>query len=111
MHPVPWVSLMQDTNFRYANQFGARDVISSGRLDQAFGLEINVTPKGTLIVGGGTYRSLLLAKGALAGAIKHGITIESEYSPRYQRRWVIADIRYGGTCLHTDGILWIHSVD
>lgn len=111
MHPVPWVSLMQDTNFRYANQFGARDVISGGRLDQAFGLEINVTPKGTLHIGGGTYRSLLLAKGALAGAMKHGITIESEYSPRYQKRWVIADIRYGGVCLHPDGIMWIHSVD
>ena len=111
MHPVPWVSLMQDTNFRYANQFGARDVISGGRLDQAFGLEINVTPKGTLHIGGGTYRSLLLAKGALAGAIKHGITVESEYSPRYQKRWVIADIRYGGVCLHPDGIMWIHSVD
>jgi len=111
MHPVPWTSLMQDTNFRYANQFGARDVITSGRLDNAFGIEINVTPKGTLTTGGGTYRSLLLAKGALAGALKHGITVESEYSPRFQKRWVIADIRYGGKCLHPDGIWWIRTVE
>lgn len=111
MHPVPWRSLMQDTNFTYANRFGARDVISGGRLQTAYGLEINVTPKGTLIVGDGTYRSLLLAKGAIAGAMKYGITIETEYSPRLQKRWVLADIKYGGVCLHPDGIYWIRTVE
>lgn len=116
MHPVVWTSLMQDTNFTYANRFGSRDVISSGVLQQAYGLEINVTPKGTLMVYagtvfGGTYRTLMLAQGALAGAIKHGVTLETEYSPRFQKRWIIADIRYGGLCLHPDGIYWIHSVE
>jgi len=104
MHPVVWTSLMQDTNFTYANRFGSRDVISGGNLQQAYGIDINVTPKGTLEIGGGTYRTLLLAKGALAGAIKHGITLETEYSPRYQKRWVIADIRYGGLCLHPESV-------
>jgi len=111
MHPVPHTHLMQDTNFRYANQFGARDVVTGGRLETAYGIEINVTPKGTLLIGGGTYRTLLLAKGALAGALKHGITIETEYSPRMQKRWVLADIKYGGVCLHPDGIYWIHTVE
>ncbi len=111
MHPVPHVSLMQDTNFRYANQFGARDVVTGGRLETAYGVEINVTPKGTLLIGGGTYRTLLLAQGALAGALKHGITIETEYSPRLQKRWVLADIKYGGVCLHPDGIYWIQTFE
>ena len=113
MHPIPHISLMQDTNFRYANQFGARDVVTGGRLETAYGMEINVTPKGTLqLTGtGGTYRTLLLAKGALAGALKHGITIETEYSPRLQKRWVLADIKYGGVCLHPDGIFWIHTFE
>jgi len=117
MHPVVWASLMQDTQFSYANRFGARDVVLGGRLEQAYGLEINVTPKGTLILPAwdwsvsGTYRTLLLAKGALAGAMKHGITIETEYSPRLQKKWIIADIKYGGVCLHPDGIFWIHTVE
>jgi len=111
MHPVPWRSLMQDTNFTYANRFGARDVISGGRLQTAYGLEINTTPKGTLVIGTGTYRSLLLAKGAIAGAMKYGITIETEYSPRLQKRWVLADIKYGGVCLHPDGIYWIVTIE
>ena len=117
MHPVVWASLMQDTNFSFANRFGARDVILGGRLEQAYGLEINVTPKGTLILPdwewgvSGTYRTLLLAKGALAGAMKHGITIETEYSPRLQKKWIIADIKYGGVCLHPDGIFWIQTVE
>ena len=111
MHPVPWTSLMQDTNFTYANRFGARDVISGGRLETAYGLEINTTPKGTLLIGGGTYRSLMLAKGAIAGAMKYGITIETEYSPRLQKRWVLADIKYGGVCLHPDGIYWIRTFE
>jgi len=42
--------------------------------------------------------------------LKHGITIETEYSPRLQKRWVLADIKYGGACLHPDGIYWIHTV-
>ena len=111
MHPVVWASLMQDTNFSFANRFGARDVILGGRLEQAYGLDINVTPKGTLIIGGGTYRTLLLANGALAGALKHGITIETEYSPRLQKKWIIADIKYGGVCLHPDGIFWVETVE
>ncbi len=117
MHPVVWASLMQDTNFSYANRFGSRDPIYGGRLEQAYGLEINVTPKGTLILPdwewgvSGTYRTLLLAKGALAGAMKHGITVETEYSPRLQKKWIIADIKYGGVCLHPDGIFWIHTVE
>jgi len=119
MHPLPYVSLMQDTNFSFANRFGARDVILGGRVQQAFGLEINVTPKGTLEVGNwqgqlpgdGTYRTLLLAKGALVGAMKHGIIIETEYSPRLQKKWIIADIKYGGVCLHPDGIFWITTVE
>ncbi len=111
MHPVPHISLMQDTNFRYANQYGARDVVTGGRLETAYGMEINVTPKGTLHIGGGTYRTLLLAQGAMAGALKHGITIESEYSPRLQKRWVLADIKYGGVCLHPDGIYWIQTFE
>ena len=102
---------MQDTNFRYANQYGARDVVTGGRLETAYGMEINVTPKGTLHIGGGTYRTLLLAQGAMAGALKHGITIESEYSPRLQKRWVLADIKYGGVCLHPDGIYWIQTFE
>ena len=107
IHPVVEASLMQDTQFVYANQFGNRDVITGGRVVQWLGLEINVTPKGTLVLANGTYRSLMLAKGALAGALKHGITIESEYSPRFQKRWVLADIKYGALCLHDDGIFWI----
>jgi len=111
MHPDVWASLMQDTNFSYANRFGARDAILGGRLEEAYGLEINVAPKGTLLIGGGTYRTLLLANGALAGALKHGITIETEYSPRLQKKWIIADIKYGGTRLHPDGIFWIETVE
>lgn len=118
MHPVVWASLMQDSNFSYANRFGSRDPIYGGRLEQAYGLDINVTPKGTLILPtwdwgavSGTYRTLLLAKGALAGALKHGITVETEYSPRLQKKWIIADIKYGGVCLHPDGIFWIHTVE
>ena len=107
IHPVVEASLMQDTQFVHAGKFGARDVITAGRVVQWLGLEINVTPKGTLELANGTYRSLLLAKGAMAGALKHGITIESEYSPRFQKRWVLADIKYGALCLHEDGILWI----
>ncbi len=110
-HSVPYKHLMQDDQFVNACTFGNRDVIASGVIKNYLGVEINETPKGTLVVGGGTYRSLLLAKGALAGALKRGITVETEYSPRQRRRWVIASMRWGAVCLHNDGIYWILSVE
>lgn len=111
MHSVPYKHLMQDSQFVNAATFGNRDVIASGRIKEYLGVEINETPKGTLVIGGGTYRSLMLARGALGGALKHGIEVETEYSPRQRRRWVIASIRLGGVCLHNDGIFWVSSVE
>ena len=104
-------SLMQDTNFRYANQFGSRDVVTGGILKVAYGIEINETPLGTMIVEGGTHRALLLAKGALAGAAKRGVVLETEYQPRYRLRWIIGSVRFCGLCLHNDGIYWITTVE
>lgn len=111
MHPVPYKHLMQDDQFVNAANFGNRSVIASGRITEYLGLEINEVPKGTLVIGGGTYRSLMLAKGALGGALKRGVTIETEYSPRQRRRWVIASMRWGAVCLHNDGIYWVISVE
>lgn len=104
-------SLLQDTNFVYACRYGNRDVITGGRVLEWLNLQILMVPKGTLSVGSGSYDSLLLAKNALAGAIKHGLRIESEYVVREQRRYVLATIKFGGTCLHPDGIWWIRSTD
>jgi hypothetical protein len=117
-HPVKLVcssaqykSLLQDTNFRYANQFGARDVVTGGVLNIAYGVEINETPLGTMVVAGGTHRALLLAKGALAGAAKRGVMMETEYRPSQRVRWLIGSIRFCGVCLHPDGIYWITTVE
>jgi len=111
VHPVSMSSLLQDTNFVYACRYGNRDVITGGRVLEWLNLQILMVPKGTLSVGSGSYDSLLLAKNALAGAIKHGLRIESEYVVRLQRRYVLATIKFGGTCLHSDGIWWIRSAD
>jgi hypothetical protein len=111
VHPVVMSSLLQDSQFVNAATFGSRDVITGGRVVEYMGIQLLMTPKGTLNIGGGTYRSLLLAKNALAGAYKYGVTIESEYSVQNQKRYVLADIKFGGTCLHADGIWWIRSVD
>jgi len=111
MHSVPYKHLMQDSQFVNACTFGNRDVIASGIIKNYLGVEINETPKGTLVIGGGTYQSLMLSKGAIGGALKRGITVETEYSPRQRRRWVIASMRWGATALHNDGIYWVRSVE
>jgi len=111
IHPVSMSSLLQDTNFVYACRYGNRDVITGGRVLEWLNLQILMVPKGTLSVGSGSYDSLLLAKNALAGAIKHGIRMESEYVVRLQRRYVLATVKFGGTCLHPNGIWWIRSKD
>ena len=110
-HPDSISSLLQDTNFVYACRYGNRDVITGGRVLEWLNLQILMVPKGTLSVGSGSYDSLLLAKNAIAAAVKHGLRIESEYVVRQQRRYVLATIKFGGTCLHPDGIWWIRSKD
>lgn len=111
VHPVAMSSLMQDTNFVYACRYGNRDVITGGRVLQWLNLEILMTPKSVLSIGGGSYLSLMLAKNAMAMSIKHGVRVESEYVVREQRNYVLATVKYGGTCLHPDGIWWIQSKD
>lgn len=111
MHSVQFKSLMQDTNFTYANRFGNRDVINGGMVKQAYGVEVNESPKGTLVIGGGTYRALLLAQDAIGGALKRGMQIETEFRPTQRKRWIIASIRLCAVCLHPDGIVWIQTVE
>ena len=85
--------------------------MTGGILNIAYGVEINETPLGTMIVNAGTHRALLLAKGALAGAAKRGIMMETEYRPSQRVRWIIGSVRFCGLCLHNDGIYWITTVE
>jgi len=113
MHPVVYKGLMQDSQFTNAATFGNRSVIAKGEIDSYLGVDMVERPKGTLCVGNctsGTYRSVLLAKGAVAGAIKRNITLETEYVARLQRKYILASVRYGGTVVHTNGVFWIVTV-
>ena len=110
MHPVPYKGLMMDSQFTSAATFGNRSVIERGEIDSYLGVQMVERPKGTLALGGGTYRSLLLAKGAIAGAVKRGITLETEYVARLQRKYILASVRFGGTVVHTNGVFWIVTV-
>jgi len=110
MHPVVYKGLMQDSQFTNAATFGNRSVIERGEIDSYLGVQMVERPKGTLLIGGGTYRSLLLAKGAIAGAIKRAIEVETEYVVRLQQKFVLASVRFGGTVVHTNGIFWIQTV-
>jgi hypothetical protein len=110
MHPVVYKGLMQDSQFTSAATFGNRNVIERGEIDSFLGVQMVEVPKGTLSIGGGTYRSLLLAKGAICGAKKHDVELETEYVAREQKKYVLASIRFGGTVVHTNGVFWIVTV-
>lgn len=110
MHPVVYKGLFQDSQFTNAATFGNRNVIARGEIDSYLGVQMVDVPKGTLAVGGGTYRSLLLSKGAIVGAKKHDVELETEYVARLQRKYVLASIRFGGTVVHTNGVFWIVTV-
>ncbi len=110
MHPVVYKGLMQDSQFTNAATFGNRSVIQRGEIDSFLGVQMVEVPKGTLHVNEGTYRSLLLAKGAIAGAKKREIEVETEYVARLRRKYVLASARFGGTVVHTNGVFWIITV-
>jgi hypothetical protein len=74
---------------------------------------VDVVPlvQGTLVYGGGTYRSFMMAKGAIVGAIKRDLGFEKEYYVKDQREYTVASIRFGGTVVHTSGIGLILTVE
>jgi hypothetical protein len=110
MHPVVYKGLFQDSQFTNAATFGNRNVIERGAIDSYLGVAMVDVPKGTLYIGGGTYRSLMLAKGAICAAKKREIEIETEYVARLQRKYILASARFGGTVVHTSGVFWIVTV-
>ncbi len=68
--------------------------------------------QGTLAAAtGGTYRSFMLARGVMAGAMKRELDVEKEYYVKDQRNYNVTSIRFGGTVVHTSGIGLITTVN
>jgi hypothetical protein len=111
MHPVPYASLLQDEAFTNASKRGDSVVNRTGNIDTWIGVDVVPLVQGTLIYGGGTYRSFMMAKGALVGAIKRDLGFEKEYYVKDQREYTVASIRFGGTVVHTSGIGLILTVE
>lgn len=108
--PQAHASLTQDEQFTNAAKYGARDVITRGFVADYLDIAIFRTP---LLGGadGGSYTSWLLAQGAVCGAVKRQPDMESDYSIKDRRQYVISTMRFGGTMPHPDGIFKITTVD
>jgi len=112
MHPIPYASLLQDSQFTNAATWGDTGVSRTGKIPNYLGMDIYPLIQGTLkATSGGTYRTYVLAKGALCGALKRGVSIEKEYYVKDQRNYVVTAIRFGGTVVHTNGIGLITTVN
>lgn len=112
MHPVPFASLLKDSQFINAATYGKSVVIETGKIPRFIGMDIVPLIQGTLAAAsGGTYRSFMLAKGVLAGAVKRDLDIEKEYYVKDQRNYNVVTIRFGGTVIHTSGIGLITTVN
>jgi hypothetical protein len=109
--PVQYASLLQDDQFTNAATRGKKDIIETGVIGNYLGMDIVPLIQGTLNAGGGTYRSFVLAKGAIAGAIKRDIEFEREYYVKDQRNYFVGAVRFGGTPVHTSGIGLILTVE
>ena len=108
-HPQTLISMMQTQAFYDASQFGTREVAERGAVANYFGVDIITTP--CAYSTGGTYKSLLIAKGALCGVIKRKPEIESQYVIESGRTYIRADLRWGGTIVHGDGVFEINTKD
>lgn len=107
IHPAIEARLMQDSQFVNAATYGDRSVITDGHVIKYLGLDIVVVPKGSLYIATGTYRSLLLSRYAVHGAVKREPTIESQYYVNLGKRTVMASTRLGKTTVCNAGVLWI----
>lgn len=108
-HPQCIVSLMQNQAFYDASQFGNNEVTQRGAVASYYGVDIVSTP--VIYSTGGTYKSYLVSKGALVGAIKRKPEIVSQYVIESGRTYVRADMRWGGTIAHFDGVFQVCTCD
>lgn len=111
MHPVPFAKLLQDSSFTNAATYGDDTVIKEARIPRYLGMDVVPLVQGTLDSTGGTYKSYMMAKGAIVGARKREMDVEKEYYVKDQRHYVVSAIRFGGTVVHTSAICKIQTVD
>ena len=110
-HPVPYASLLKDAQFVNAATRGEKGAIDTAKIPNYLGMEIVPLIQGTLDASGGTYRTYMMSKGALVGAIKRDMEVEKEYYVKDQRNYVVTAIRFGGAVVHTSGIAYIETVN
>jgi hypothetical protein len=111
-HPVPYASLLADSQFTDASTWGDRGVLLTGRIPNYLGVDILKVNQGTLLTAtGGTYKSFLVADRAIGAAMKRGLDMESEYYVKDQKRYTLASIRLGGTVVHTSGVWMLTTVN
>jgi hypothetical protein len=116
MHPVPFASLLQDSQFVNAATYGDATVIRDAKIPKYLGMDIVplVQNGGTLLNYGGTagtYKTYMFAKGVMVGAIKRQMEIEKQYWVPTQSNYVMSTIRFGGTVVHTYGIGLLTTLD
>ncbi len=104
IHPVQEASLLQDDQFVNAATYGDNSVIQSGRVYRYMGIDIVVSPQGS-ITSAGTYNAFLIGEHALAVADKRNFEIESYYHPPTRQQYYVATGRYGGT-IALPGDVW-----
>lgn len=103
MHPVQYASLLQDDQFTNAATRGKSSIIENAQIGNYLGMDIVPLVQGTL-VNTGTYKAFMMAQGAICGAIKRDMEVEREYYVKDQRTYIVSNIRFGGTVVHTSGI-------
>lgn len=108
-HPQTVTKMMQNQQFYDASQFGTRDVIERGAIASYYGVDFI---QSTVVTStGGTYKSALLARGAMGGVMKRTPVARSDYIIESGRNYVRMTGRYGGTPLHGDGVWEIDTSD
>ena len=113
MYPMPYASLLRDSQFTNAATRGKSSIIDNADIGNYLGMDIVPLIQGTLNFGGtaGTYKTYMLSQGAMVGAIKRDISVEREYYVKDQRNYFVASVRFGGTPVHLPGIGMIRTVD
>ena len=109
IHPQTEVKLMQSEQFTNAATYGDASIIRNGRVYTYLGLQIIVTPQ--VYSTGGTYKSFLVANGAVVGSTKRNFDVSTDFDVQVQRHLIVATGRWGATFLHPKGIFEIDTAD
>lgn len=109
LHSQQHIALMDDPNFQSVDKFGSDAVIMRGQVGRIGSVPILVSDRATAGGGAGTYKGLIIRRGALSVNYKRRPIVETDRDILARSTVVTTNVHYGVKRVNDRGVIIIES--